>query len=136
MLRDVTPHGLGPHSELNHGTGSTAQNEQSFRDLPLFSSRGVFGKGRMSFSPLSFSSGLSERLTPARMWQLAGLIAKSEHPQPSPALITPLLELVLIASWIDIFIVSVSRNPRALYHCVWSIYNADLDGGGVYLATT
>lgn len=46
---------------------------------------------RMSFS---ISTKLSERLTPAKTRELAGLIMKSEHPQPSVAVVTPLLELV------------------------------------------
>ena len=49
----------------------------------------------MSLSqPLSPSEKLSERLTPARIRQLAELVVKSEHPQPSAAVVTPLLELV------------------------------------------
>lgn len=48
----------------------------------------------MSLSPFSVSTRLSERLTPAKIRELAELIAKSEHPQPSAALVTPLLELV------------------------------------------
>lgn len=49
----------------------------------------------MSLSqPVSPSARLSERLTPAKIRELAELIVKSEHPQPSAAVVTPLLELV------------------------------------------
>lgn len=48
----------------------------------------------MSLSPFSLSTKLSERLTPAKTRELAGVIAKGEHPQPTSAVVTPLLELV------------------------------------------
>lgn len=48
----------------------------------------------MSLSPFSVSTKLSERLTPAKTRELAALILKSEHPQPSSAVASPLLELV------------------------------------------
>ena len=53
-----------------------------------------FASVKMSFSPFSLSTRLSERLTPAKTRELADLLAKSEHPQPSAAVVNPLLELV------------------------------------------
>ena len=55
--------------------------------------RGLGGE-KMS---LSLSTKLSERLTPAKIRELAELIVKSERPQPTSAIVTPLLELVSCA---------------------------------------
>ncbi len=48
----------------------------------------------MSLSTLSEPARLSDRLSTAKIRELAALILKSEHPRPSRALVDPLLELV------------------------------------------
>ena len=54
----------------------------------------------MSLSMVSGPARLSDRLNPAKIRELAALILKSEHPQPSRALIDPLLNLVRTGSYI------------------------------------
>ena len=55
----------------------------------------------MSLSPFSLSTKLSERLTQAKTRELAGAVLKAEHPHPSPAAVSPLLELVCTLSSIS-----------------------------------
>ena len=48
----------------------------------------------MDAGAFSLPTRLLEQLTPAKMRELAGLILKGEHPQPSEAVVGPLLEMV------------------------------------------